>query len=87
MSSGCAVLASRAGAWPDIIEPGVHGELVNCGDLAATSDALNKLLSSPEKLNTMGAAGRQHVLAHYKIEQEADSLCTLYKRLIAVPSR
>ena len=81
MSSGAAVLASEAGAWPDIVKPGVHGALVPTADLDATTRALDTLLSDKAKLESMGQAGRETVLKHYKIEQEAAKLCEIYRQL------
>jgi mannosyltransferase len=46
MASGCAVLASHAGAWQDIIDEGHHGFTVPVGDPEATQAALKKLLDS-----------------------------------------
>jgi len=83
MSSGCAVLTSDAGAWPDIVASGVHGDIVKAGDLKATKEALTQLLSDRARLKKMGEAGRSHVLQHYKIEQESRALCSIYKRLQA----
>ena len=38
MASGCAVVASRTGAWEDIIEENVHGKLVPCNDTIYSSE-------------------------------------------------
>lgn len=81
MSSGCAVLASDAGAWPDIIEPGKHGEIVPAGDAKAAAQALKILTEDVQKLKAIGKAGRSHIIEHYSIEQEADALCDIYLQL------
>lgn len=82
MASGCAVLASHAGAWEEIVTEGVHGFTVPCGDVDATRRRLRELLDGgPGKLAEMGLAGRRHVEDHYSVDREAESLCAYYRRL------
>jgi len=81
MASGCAVLASHAGAWQDIINEGVHGFTAPCGDVAATRTRLETLLSQPAELTEMGLAGRRHVEEHYSVAREAKALCHYYRGL------
>lgn len=81
MASDCAVLASHAGAWQDIITEGLHGFTVPCGDVPATREALEKLLAQPEQLLEMGHAGRAHVEEHYTTEREAGALCDYYHQI------
>ena len=79
MSSGCAVVASRTGAWEDIIVPEEHGLLVPCNDVKATQEALKKLTSNSESLEKMGLRGRDRIAEGFTIENEASSLLGLYK--------
>ena len=79
MSSGCAVVASRTGAWEDIIVPEEHGLLVPCNDVKATQEALKKLTSNSESLERMGLRGRDRIAEGFTIENEASSLLELYK--------
>lgn len=81
MASGSAVLASRAGAWQDIITEGEHGYTVPCDDLSATQEKLALLLSDPSELHTMGSRGRVHVEENYSVEKEASSLCSFYHKV------
>lgn len=81
MASGCAVLASRAGAWEDIVREGVHGHLVPCDDLPAVQEALDKLLAKPAQFSSMGEAGRKHVETHYSVERESAALADYYRHL------
>jgi len=86
MSSASAVLASEAGAWGELVDPGEQGYVVPCGDFEATTKALEKLLSEPARLDEMGWSGRQKVLDHYRVEQEAQRLCDFFIRLMATDS-
>jgi len=81
LSSGAAVLATQAGAWPEIIEEGVHGYVVPVNNQNAITAKLSTLLSDRDKLYAMGLAGRKRVLENYKIETEANKLCDIYRSL------
>ncbi len=81
MSSGAAVLASEAGAWPEVVREGVDGYVVPVNDLTAVKEKLDRLLSDETKIAQMGIAGRESVLQHYSVEREARELCEFYKTL------
>lgn len=80
MASGCAVLASHAGAWQDIIEEGVHGYTVPCDDIEATRTSLSNLLASNPL--PFGIQGRQHVEKSYTVQREASALAGFYQRTL-----
>ena len=82
MSSGVAVLASEAGAWPEVIRQGVDGYVVPVNDLAAVKDKMALLLSDETKLAQMGHSGRQRVEEHYSVEREAIELTRFLKTLV-----
>lgn len=82
MSSGIPVLASDAGAWPDIVTDNRYGRIVPAGDQDATTAALGELLQQADQLDQMGEAAREHVLRHYDIQTEADALCAYYQRFL-----
>ena len=50
MACGVPVVASRTGCYPDVILPGENGELVPCNDPAALEEALQRVMSSPNRL-------------------------------------
>lgn len=83
MASGTAVLASEAGAWKDIVEDGLDGRIVPCGDPAATQEALSEMLESPAQLEEMGRKGRLKIEQNYTIEREAEALCQFFKAIAA----
>jgi mannosyltransferase len=82
MSSGSAVLASEAGAWPEVVRQGIDGYVVPVNDLAAVTDKMALLLSDEVKLAQMGLSGRERVLAHYTVEREARELTAFIKTLV-----
>jgi mannosyltransferase len=74
MASGCAVLTSRAGAWPDIVSEGEVGYTTTTGDLASVKAALTLLLEDMQRTARMGETGRRLVEARYSVEREAQQL-------------
>ena len=79
MASGCVVVASRTGAWEDIIVPDKHGLLVPCNDVKAAHEALKKLTLNSSSLEKMGIKGRDRITEGFTIKNEARSLLELYK--------
>lgn len=86
MACGCAVVASRTGAFESMVEPGVTGQLVPVGDAAALQAALRPLLAQPEQALTMGLHGRKRVQQHFSIEAETQSIAAVYRSLWAEAS-
>ncbi len=82
MACGVPVLATRAGAWPDIIEPGEDGWLVGAADVPDLANGLEQLCkSTSEELAAMGKRARAKVCANFAIEHESERLIALYDRL------
>jgi len=82
MSSGAAVLASEAGAWPEVVREGTDGYVVPVNDLSAVVDKMDLLLSNEEKLAQMGVEGRERVLEHYSVQREAKELVGFFRGLM-----
>ncbi|MBL4941590.1 MAG: glycosyltransferase family 4 protein [Colwellia sp.] len=82
MSSGAAVLASEAGAWPEVVRQGQDGYVVPVNDLSAVVDKMTLLLSDHDKLTQMGINGRERVLEHYSVQREAKQLVEFFRNLM-----
>jgi glycosyltransferase involved in cell wall biosynthesis len=82
MSSGAAVLASEAGAWPEVVQESINGYVVPVNNLTAVTEKMDVLLSEPAVLAKMGAAGRDRVLALYSVNREAKELVEFYRTLM-----
>ena len=87
---GCetAVLASRVGGIPEVVNHGHTGELVDyTGDAAAfeasLTEAITRLMSQPELLATYGAAGRARAIKEFGWANVAAATVDLYRRVIA----
>jgi mannosyltransferase len=81
MACGAAAVASRTGAFEELIDAGVTGALVPTGDAAALAAALEPLLADPAGALAMGTAGRRRAMALFSIEREAERLAAVYERL------
>ena len=86
---GCqtAVLASRVGGIPEVVDHLKTGELVNYtedhakfeGDL---SEAITRLLADPELLKSYGKAGRERATTHFGWEAVAQATISLYRSVL-----
>lgn len=67
MATGCAVIASRIGAIPELVEDGTSGLLVPPGDDVALANALTALLEDPAARARIGRAARQRAVEHFSL--------------------
>jgi mannosyltransferase len=82
---GVAVVATTAGAFPDIVADGVTGRLVPPGDLAALKDAIRDLVGDGEKRRRFGTAARERVTSRFSLAREAAAINAVYRRLWDAP--
>jgi len=68
MSSGVAVIASRVGGIPEVVEAGVSGLLVPPGDEDALAAAMTRVAADPELRARLGEHARRRVLARFTVE-------------------
>jgi mannosyltransferase len=81
MASGCPVVATRTGAWPELLSEGETGCLVPPCDCAALAEAIMKLTADPKRVVAMGRRAREIVAAGHRIEDEADGIHKVYREL------
>lgn len=81
MVSGTAVVASRTGAYPDLIRSGVNGELVDCGDSRQLKQSVEKLLNKPDLVEAYKNAGVSLVREKHDLKNEAAGITAVYERL------
>jgi len=65
MLYGMPCLLSNAWAFPEMVSPGVNGDLVPARDAVALAEAMIRLLGDPDGLERMGAAGRERVVRDF----------------------
>src|SRR6266567_9424468 len=79
MSSGAALVASRAGAAELVVEDGVTGVLMPPSDVDALVAALEPLMRDPASAARMGERGRARVLAKFSLDAEANKIAEVYR--------
>lgn len=82
-ATGLAIVATRVGGNPEIIDEGRTGLLVPSEDGPALHDALVQLLETPALRERMGSAAAQWVQAHASIASVATTYERLYKEATA----
>ena len=88
MASGTPIVASRAGALPEVLGPdGECADLVAPGDVGELTYALDRLLSSPERRHWLGTAGRRRALDVFSWESVAAQTVRVYEQAIARTGR
>jgi glycosyltransferase involved in cell wall biosynthesis len=79
MACGTPVLATTAGAYPEVIEDGVSGLLVPPGDARALAGGLERLLDDGELRRRLGLEGRQRITEHFSWRETARRTLDLYQ--------
>lgn len=88
MASGTPIVASRAGALPEVLgTDGCCAHLVSPGDAGELTDVLAGLLDDPARRHRLGAAGRRRALDVYSWEAVAAQTVAVYRRAIARTGR
>ena len=86
MACGTAVVASRVGGIPEVVDDGVTGLLVPPDDPASLADGLNVLVHDWERAAAMGRAGRQRAVAEFSWDTVAAQTVALYEELTGSPA-
>ena len=73
-ASGCAILATRVGGTPEIIEDGVSGRLVPANDPEALASAMTELAADRSLRQQLGQQARQTVLDRFSPAASAAGL-------------
>jgi mannosyltransferase len=83
MACGAPVVATKVGAFEELIREDETGHLVEIEDLEAIVDATRSLLTDAEKRAKFGAAARSHVVENFSIEAEAAAIIKIYRALLS----
>lgn len=82
MAAGKAVVATRVGGVPDLIEHGVHGLLVPAGDPDALAQAVARLLDAPGLRRGLGERARERQAREFTVAAMVGRFEDLYDRLV-----
>ncbi len=85
MACGVPVIATRVGAFEELVAEGETGHLVAPGECAAMAAAVAPLLDDEGRRRAMGRAARDHVARHFRLKDEAAALTAIYQELLAAP--
>ena len=83
MAAGVALIATRGGAFTEIVDHERTGLLVERGDSAALADAIIRLLSDEELRTTMGAAGRDRARRLFSWDGIVGQVLRLYEEILS----
>lgn len=83
MACGVPTVATRVGAFEELVVEGATGSLIAHGDVPAMAGAVATWLDDPQGLAAAGIAARAQAVARHRIEDEAASLVALYRELLA----
>lgn len=86
MACGIPVVATRVGAFEDLVALGISGALVDPGDIAALAAAAAELIDDPALRAAQSQAARTRAVGQFRIEDEAATLVALYRRLLDATS-
>ena len=86
LSQGLPVVATRAGAIPELVVDGIHGHLVPPGDVGAFAAAIERLVRDPDARHRMGAAGIQRVATGWDLDAGADRVSQLLRATLPSPA-
>jgi starch synthase len=82
MACETAVVASRVGGIPEVVDDGRTGLLVPPSDPGLLAAAVNRLLDDPGLAAQMGRAGRRRVSAEFSWRAIAEQTVALYETVI-----
>lgn len=83
MACGAPAIATRVGAFEELIADDQTGILIDPGNVDPMVDATVALLSDPKMLAEWQTNARQHMLDHFQLQQEADAIIAIYKKLLS----
>jgi mannosyltransferase len=83
MASGDALVAARAGGAEAVLTGTDAGVLVPPSDVGALVAALAPLMHDPQAAIAMGQRARDHIVAHFSVDAEADKIAAVYRGVLA----
>ncbi|GGX56868.1 glycosyl transferase family 1 [Tateyamaria omphalii] len=83
MACGAPTIATRVGAFEELIVDGRTGTLIDAGDVDQMASATSSLVTNADTLEEWSNNARQHMVDHFQIQQEADAIIAIYKDLLS----
>ena len=79
MAMGTAVVATRTGGTPEIVEDGVSGVLVEPEDASGLAGGIGGMLDDAARRKSLGEAGRQRVKARFGLAAMVEGGAAVYE--------
>jgi glycosyltransferase involved in cell wall biosynthesis len=79
LANGVPIVATDLGGTPELIRPGIDGELVPAEQPERMAEALASILADPDKALLMGQAGRERIEREFSPEAHLAGLDRLYR--------
>ncbi|MCM2560838.1 glycosyltransferase family 4 protein [Lutimaribacter sp. EGI FJ00015] len=83
MACAVPVIATRVGAFDELVIDGETGALIDAGDVAQMAHATDAILRDPPRLEQWSRSALRRVRDHFRIEQEAAAITAIYRDLLA----
>jgi glycosyltransferase involved in cell wall biosynthesis len=83
MACGAPLIATTAGAFPEVVEDGVSGILVQPGDAHALANAVDRLIDDPRERQRLGYEGRKRIIERFSWRETAVKTLALYEEVLA----
>ena len=84
---GLPIVAGRAGGIPEIVRPGLNGELIEPGDVDALAAYLIQLLGDASLRQRYGVAGRALAQAEFSVDAMVEGNRQVYRHVFAGQAR
>lgn len=85
MSQGVPIVASRAGAIPEVLDEGRCGVLIDPASVSSLVDGIDLIRSNPHVRRTLVRSAQEHAAAVYGVRRMGDETCRLYDDLCLKP--
>jgi glycosyltransferase involved in cell wall biosynthesis len=76
------IVATDAGGTRELVQPGVHGLIVPCGNAGAIRDAMLTVLRDPHAARARASSARQRVECELSFEKRMERVEKIYRELV-----
>jgi L-malate glycosyltransferase len=83
MAVAVPVVSTRVGGVAELVEDGLHGKLVQFGDVDAMAEAIGWMLDHPDERRRMGQAGRERIGTEFSTERMVAQTEAVYEEFLA----
>jgi alpha-maltose-1-phosphate synthase len=83
MAAARPVISTRVGGTPEVVEDGVNGFLVNPGDSIELSEAIKRLLNSPDIISKMSKINYEKAKEKFGYMEMARQVYSIYENTIS----